>query len=48
MALLGFVLVAVPIVLVACALPYLLIERPFMVWRPGVNRLLDALRRTTE
>jgi len=44
-ALLVFSLVAVPIVLAACAVPYILIERPFMVWRPGLNRLLDAFRR---
>jgi len=31
-----------PSVLLACAIPYLLIERPFMVWRPGRNRLIDA------
>lgn len=31
-------------VLLACAIPYLLIERPFMVWRPGKNRLVDAFR----
>lgn len=31
-----------PIVLAACAVPYLLIERPFMIWRPGRNRLVDA------
>lgn len=34
--------VGLPLVLAACALPYLLIERPFMVWRPGRNRLADA------
>lgn len=39
-----FTLVALPLVLVACLLPYLLIERPFMVWRPGRNRLVDAYR----
>ena len=36
------VLIGLPIVLAACAVPYLLIERPFMVWRPGRNRLVDA------
>jgi len=35
---------AVPLVVLACMLPYLLIERPFMVWRPGRNRLSDAFR----
>jgi peptidoglycan/LPS O-acetylase OafA/YrhL len=39
-----FALLALPLVLVACLLPYLLIERPFMVWRPGRNRLVDAYR----
>jgi len=34
--------VGLPLVLAACAVPYLLIERPFMVWRPGRNRLADA------
>jgi peptidoglycan/LPS O-acetylase OafA/YrhL len=48
MTLLAFIVVAAPLVLLACAVPYLLVERPFMVWRPGVNRLLDAFRRTTE
>ena len=38
----SFALLTVPIVLAACLLPYLLIERPFMVWRPGKNRLVDA------
>lgn len=41
-ALLLMAAVGLPAVLVACAVPYLLIERPFMVWRPGRNRLLDA------
>ena len=27
--------VVVPGVVVVCALPYFLIERPFMIWRPG-------------
>lgn len=44
-ALLLFSLVSIPLVLVACVVPYLLIERPFMVWRPGRNRLVDAFRR---
>jgi len=39
-----FALAVVPLTLVACALPYLLIERPFMVWRPGQTRLRDAFR----
>ncbi len=39
-----FALIAMPLVLAACLLPYLLIERPFMVWRPGKNRLIDAFR----
>lgn len=43
-ALLAFGLLAVPVVVAACLLPYLLIERPFMVWRPGRNRLGDAFR----
>jgi peptidoglycan/LPS O-acetylase OafA/YrhL len=43
-ALLIFSVIAVPLVLGACAIPYLLIERPFMVWRPGRNRLVDAFR----
>jgi peptidoglycan/LPS O-acetylase OafA/YrhL len=43
-ALLAFGVVAVPVVVAACLLPYLLIERPFMVWRPGRNRLGDAFR----
>lgn len=33
-----------PVVLVCCAIPYLLIERPFMIWRPGKNRLIDVFR----
>jgi peptidoglycan/LPS O-acetylase OafA/YrhL len=41
----AFASVAVPTVLVACAVPYLLVERPFMIWRPGRNRLIDAFRR---
>jgi peptidoglycan/LPS O-acetylase OafA/YrhL len=44
MALLLLAAIAVPVVVVACLLPYLLIERPFMVWRPGRNRLADAYR----
>ncbi len=32
-----------PLVVVVCTVPYVLIERPFMVWRPGVTRLRDAL-----
>lgn len=36
--------VGLPVVIAACALPYLLIERPFMVWRPGHNRLRDAFK----
>lgn len=32
------------VVIAACLVPYLLIERPFMVWRPGQNRLSDAFR----
>lgn len=38
---------ALAAVLLACAIPYLLIERPFMVWRPGKNRLADAFRSQT-
>lgn len=41
----GFALIAIPAVLAVCALPYILIERPFMVWRPGRTRLIDAFRR---
>jgi peptidoglycan/LPS O-acetylase OafA/YrhL len=37
-----FALFAVPLVVAICLLPYVLIERPFMVWRPGKNRLIDA------
>lgn len=33
-----------PVVIAACVVPYLLIERPFMVWRPGRNRLRDAFK----
>lgn len=44
-ALIGFALFAVPATLAACALPYILFERPFMVWRPGSNRLKDAVPR---
>jgi peptidoglycan/LPS O-acetylase OafA/YrhL len=44
LALVVFALVCVPVVVAACLLPYLLIERPFMVWRPGKNRLSDAFR----
>jgi peptidoglycan/LPS O-acetylase OafA/YrhL len=44
-ALLLFSLVAVPVVVAMCVVPYLLIERPFMVWRPGRNRLIDAFRK---
>ncbi len=42
-ALLQFSAIAVPVTLLACIIPYLLIERPFMVWRPGRTRLRDAL-----
>ena len=41
-----FSLVCTPLVLIVCLMPYLLIERPFMVWRPGRNRLVDAYRRS--
>lgn len=34
--------IGLPVVIAACAVPYLLIERPFMVWRPGRTRLRDA------
>jgi len=34
--------VGLPLVLAACVVPYLLIERPFMIWRPGRTRLVDA------
>lgn len=37
--------VGLPVVVAACAIPYLLVERPFMVWRPGRNRLVDAFAR---
>jgi peptidoglycan/LPS O-acetylase OafA/YrhL len=33
-----------PMVIGACVLPYLLIERPFMLWRPGKTRLRDSFR----
>lgn len=33
-----------PMVIGACVFPYLLIERPFMLWRPGKNRLRDSFR----
>ena len=33
-----FALIVIPCVVVACTLPYLLIERPFMIWRPGTSR----------
>jgi peptidoglycan/LPS O-acetylase OafA/YrhL len=36
--------IASVLVIAACMVPYLLIERPFMVWRPGQNRLSDAFR----
>jgi peptidoglycan/LPS O-acetylase OafA/YrhL len=42
--LLAAVVFITPIVLVCCTIPYLLIERPFMIWRPGKNRLIDAFR----
>jgi peptidoglycan/LPS O-acetylase OafA/YrhL len=42
LALAGFALVAVPVVVLVCIVPYLLIERPFMRWRPGRTRLRDA------
>ncbi len=38
-----FAVLIFPVVIVVCAVPYVLIERPFMVWRPGVTRLRDAL-----
>jgi peptidoglycan/LPS O-acetylase OafA/YrhL len=41
-ALLLMVGIGLPVVLAACAVPYLLVERPFMVWRPGRNRLRDG------
>lgn len=40
------VVLFVPLVLAACALPYLLIERPFMAWRPGRRRAVDPLATT--
>lgn len=46
-SLLLFSLVSVPIVLLSCAIPYLLIERPFMIWRPGRNRLVAGFRSPT-
>ena len=36
--------VVVPGVVVVCALPYFLIERPFMIWRPGRTLLREAFR----
>jgi peptidoglycan/LPS O-acetylase OafA/YrhL len=41
--LLAVALIVVPLVVVCCAIPYLLVERPFMVWRPGSTALRDAL-----
>lgn len=41
-ALLLMAAAGLPVVLAASAVPYLLIERPFMAWRPGRNRLADA------
>ena len=43
-ALLVFGCAAVVAVVGSCLVPYLLIERPFMLWRPGRNRLADAYR----
>lgn len=43
-ALVAFGVFAVPLVLVFCVVPYLAIERPFMVWRPGLTRLRDAVK----
>jgi len=43
-ALVGFGSVAIVAVVASCLLPYLLIERPFMLWRPGRNRLADAFQ----
>jgi peptidoglycan/LPS O-acetylase OafA/YrhL len=42
-ALLGFGSVSIVVVIALCLFPYLLIERPFMLWRPGTNRLSDAI-----
>jgi peptidoglycan/LPS O-acetylase OafA/YrhL len=42
-----FSLLAVPLVVAACMLPYLLIERPFMIWRPGLNKLSSSIRSAT-
>jgi peptidoglycan/LPS O-acetylase OafA/YrhL len=44
LAIAGFGLVATSCVILVCMIPYLLIERPFMIWRPGQNRLSDAFR----
>jgi len=44
MAIAGFGAAASVAVVLACLVPYLLIERPFMTWRPGTNRLVDAYR----
>lgn len=44
LSLAGFALFTVPLVVAACLLPYLLIERPFMAWRPGKNRLVEAYK----
>lgn len=43
-ALLTFASVVAPLTLMACVVPYVLIERPFMVWRPGQTRFIDAFR----
>jgi peptidoglycan/LPS O-acetylase OafA/YrhL len=42
--LLTFGSVSLLAVLAASLVPYLLIERPFMLWRPGKNRLADVFR----
>jgi len=45
-ATLAFGLVAIPVVVLVCIVPYLAIERPFMAWRPGMTRLADAFKAT--
>ena len=44
----AFALIVMPAVIGVCTLPYLLIERPFMVWRPGKTRLIGAFRRPSK
>jgi peptidoglycan/LPS O-acetylase OafA/YrhL len=37
-------LIVAPLVVAFCAIPYLSIERPFMIWRPGKTRLVSSFR----